>query len=108
MSDSNLSAMSSLGVAQEVTANNVANVNTDGFKASSVVFEAGPNDQGTFVAAINQSTNAGPMINGVQGSNTDLGTEMVDMMTTGGAFSANATFIRVSEEMTGHLLNMIV
>ncbi len=107
MSDSNLSALSSLGTAQEVSANNIANVNSDGFKASSVVLETGPNDQGVFVAAINESTNAGPMLDGVEGSNTDLGTEMVDMMTTGHAFSANAAAIRTTEEMTGHLLNMI-
>lgn len=107
MSDTNLSALSALGTVQEVSANNIANVNTDGFKASSVVLESGMNDQGVFVASINQSTNAGPIIGGVEGSNTDLATEMVDMMTTSHAFSANATAIRVSEQMTGHLLNMI-
>ncbi len=107
MSDSNLSALSSLGTAQEVSANNIANMNTDDFKSSSVVLETGPNDQGVFVAAINESTNAGPIVNGVEGSNADVGTEMVDMMTTSRAFSANATFIRASEEMTGHILNMI-
>jgi flagellar basal-body rod protein FlgC len=32
---------------------------------------------------------------------------MVDMITTSRAFEANTTFIRASEEMTGHLLNMI-
>lgn len=107
MSDTNLSALSAFGVAQQVSANNIANVNTDGFKASSVVLESGPEDQGVRVGAINESTNAGPMVNGVEGSNTDIGSEMVDMITTGHAFSANVATIRASEEMTGHLLNMI-
>jgi len=107
MSDTNLSALSAMGVAQQVSANNIANVSTDGFKASSVAFESGPKDQGVRVAAINESTNAGPMINGVEGSNTDIGTEMVGMITTRHAFSANVATIRASEEMTGHLLNMI-
>ncbi len=108
MSDTNISAMSALATTQEVSANNVANVSTEGFKASSVALESGPEGQGVNVAAIQQSTNAGPMVEGVEGSNTDVGTEMVDMMTTGHAFSANAAVIRTSEEMTGHLLNMSV
>ena len=107
MSDTNLSALSALGTAQAVSANNVANVNTDGFKASSVNLESGPDGQGVRVGAINESTNAGPVIGDVEHSNTDLGTEMVDMMTTSRAFSANVAAVRVSEEMTGHLLNMI-
>jgi flagellar basal-body rod protein FlgC len=43
----------------------------------------------------------------VETSNTDIGREMVDMITTSRAFEANTTFIRADEEMTGHLLNMI-
>lgn len=107
MSDTNLSALSALGTAQQVSANNLANVNTDGFKASTVALESGPEGQGVQVAAVLQSTNAGPMIGVVEGSNTDIGTEMVGMMKTGHAFSANVAAIRVSEEMTGHLLDMI-
>lgn len=107
MSDSNLSAMNSLGVAQQVSANNIANVNTDGFKASSVALESGPHDQGVRVAAIQESSTPGAVVNGVETSNTDIGNEMVDMIQTGHAFSANVASIRASEEMTGHLLNMI-
>ncbi|BCS86791.1 flagellar basal body rod protein FlgC [Pseudodesulfovibrio sediminis] len=107
MSDTNLSALSALGTTQQVSANNIANVNTEEFRSSSVVLESGPGDQGVRVAAIRESTNPGPMINGVEMSNTDIGREMVDMIQTGRAFSANTTFIRASEEMTGHLLNMI-
>ncbi len=107
MSEVNLSAMGSLGIVQQVSANNVANVSTEGFKASSVALESGPEGQGVRVGGIFESTNAGPEVNGVEMSNTDVGTEMVDMMTTGHAFSANAAVIRASEEMTGHLLDMI-
>lgn len=107
MMDTNLSALSSFGTAQQVSANNIANMNTDGFKASSVHLESGPQDQGVRVSSIQESTNAGPIIDGVEGSNTDVATEMVDMMKTGHAYSANAAVIRGSEEMTGYLLNMI-
>jgi flagellar basal-body rod protein FlgC len=107
MSDINLSALSALGTVQQVSANNIANVNTDGFEASRVALESGPEGQGVEVGAILQSTNAGAMVDGVEASNTDIGTEMVGMMKTSHAFSANVAAIRVSEEMTGHLLDMI-
>ncbi|MGE4192287.1 MAG: flagellar basal body rod protein FlgC [Pseudodesulfovibrio sp.] len=107
MSDTNVSALSALSTVQEVSANNIANVNTDGFKASSVVLESGPGDQGVEVAAIRESSTPGSMIDGVETSNTDIGREMVGMISTSRAFEANTTFIRASEEMTGHLLNMI-
>jgi len=107
MSDTNLSALSAFGTEQQVTANNIANMNTDGFKASSVVLESGPGDQGVRVGAINESTASGPFIDGVEGSNTDVASEMVGMIKTSNAFSANVAAVRVSEQMTGHLLNMI-
>ncbi|MBI9078985.1 MAG: flagellar basal body rod protein [Pseudodesulfovibrio sp.] len=107
MSDTNLSALSSLAVVQQVSANNIANVNTDGFKSSSVMLESGPGDQGVRVAAIHENTRSGPMVNEVEGSNTDIATEMVGMIRTGHAFSANIAAIRVSEEMNGHLVNMM-
>lgn len=107
MSDVNISALTALSTVQEVTANNIANVNTDGFKASSVNLASGPGDQGVEVASITESTTPGAMVNGVETSNTDIGREMVDMITTGRAFEANTTFVRAAEEMTGHLLNMI-
>lgn len=107
MSEANLSALDALGTVQQVSANNVANVSTDEFKASSVALESGPGGQGVNVAAIHETSNPGPMIDGVEGSNTDVGNEMVDMMRTGHAISANTAVIRSSEEMTGHLLNMI-
>lgn len=107
MSDSNLSALTAMSTRQEVTANNIANVNTDGFKSSSVALETGPGGQGVRVSAIQESSAPGAVVNGIETSNTDLAGEMVDMITTGHAFSANAVAIRASEEMTGHLLNMI-
>jgi flagellar basal-body rod protein FlgC len=95
MSDANISALSALGTVQQVSANNVANVNTDGFAAGSVTLESGPGGQGVRVGDIRE------------GGATDPATEMVTMMRTENAFSANTTAIRASEEMTGHLLNMI-
>jgi flagellar basal-body rod protein FlgC len=107
MSDTNLSALSALSTVQHVSANNIANVNTDGFSASSVTLESGPADQGVRVGSIRESSARGPSMGGVEGSNTDIGAEMVGMIRTGHAFSANVAAVRASEDMTGHLLNMI-
>lgn len=107
MSDSNLSALSALSTRQEVTANNIANVSTEGFKASSVALETGPDGEGVRVGAIQESSTPGALVGGMEMSNTDLAGETVDMITTSHAFSANVAAIRASEEMTGHLLNMI-
>ena len=107
MSDSSLMALDAFSTVQAVSANNIANVNTDEFRASSVALESGPGGQGVEVAAIQESTTPGSFVGGVETSNVDLGREMVDMIRTGHAFSANTAFIRASEEMTGHLLNMV-
>ncbi|MEF2230490.1 MAG: flagellar basal body rod C-terminal domain-containing protein [Pseudodesulfovibrio sp.] len=107
MSEANLSALSAMGVAQQVSADNIANVNTDGFHASSAAYETGPEGMGVRLADIRESTAPGPFVDGAEGSNTDIATEMVDMIVTGHGFSANVAAIRVGEEMTGHLLDMI-
>ncbi|WFS63774.1 flagellar basal body protein [Pseudodesulfovibrio thermohalotolerans] len=107
MSDVNISALTALSTVQEVSANNIANVNTDGFRASSVSLESGPEGRGVEVASITESSVPGVMVDGVETSNTDIGREMTDMIGTGHAFSANTAFVRAQEEMTGHLLNLI-
>ena len=57
------SALSSLGVVMQVTANNIANVNTDGFKASRVVLMSGPyQDEGVQVGAIYRDMSPGPAV----------------------------------------------
>ncbi|GAB7022457.1 flagellar basal body protein [Salidesulfovibrio brasiliensis] len=101
-------AVSAASVAQQVGANNIANVNTDEFKASSVAFEEGPGGNGVRVSDIRRDDSPGPVINGVEGSNTDIGREMVGLMRNEHMVGANAAVVRAHEEMTGHLLNMVV
>jgi flagellar basal-body rod protein FlgC len=111
-------------VAQQVSANNVANVSTEGFQSSRVDLEetaAG----GVAVADIRQSSEAGPLLSSerletnaygqvesvptsVMGSNTDIGKEMVDMMVNQAAFGANVSAVRTWDQMTGALLDMVV
>ena len=46
----------------QTTANNIANVNTNGFRASHVVLETGPNDEGVRVGAIYRDMQPGPAV----------------------------------------------
>ncbi|WP_147821915.1 flagellar basal body rod C-terminal domain-containing protein [Salidesulfovibrio onnuriiensis] len=106
--DVNLSALSAHASVHQVAANNIANVNTDGFQASRANLESGPSDQGVRVASLTRDTSPGAVFEGRETSNVDLGREMVSMMTTENAYAANASVVRANDEMTGYLLNMMV
>ena len=120
----NVQALQAISYSQQVAANNVANMNTDGFHSSRVEFETGPNGQGVQVQDIFENTSAGPLVPGgeyvetdegrryeemlVEGSNTDLATEMVQMIENDHAFAANAAALHTSMDMTGVIINMMV
>jgi flagellar basal-body rod protein FlgC len=124
--DSNLSALMAFGTGMAVTANNVANVNTEGFKSSAVTLETGANDQGVRVAAIEKNESAGPLIPEpqqvlneqtgyaetqqvyVEGSNTDLAREMVNLNVYQNSYSANIAAIKAQNEMQGVVLDLKV
>ena len=128
-----LSAMDAFGTSMAVTANNVANMNTDEFRASDVRLQTGPASQngqggqerGVQVAEIRQSTTEGPqrmdlrrVVNEdgsvsveqgiVEGSNTDVAKEMTTMITDRRAFEANAAVVRARDDMTGVLVDRFV
>lgn len=125
-----LSALDAFGTSMAVTANNVANMNTDEFRASDVRLQTGSADQsgqeqGVQVAEIRQSTTEGPLRMDlrrevhedgsvsveqglVEGSNTDVAKEMVNMITDQRAFEANAAVVRARDEMTGILVDRFV
>ena len=98
-------AMNVFGLSQSVTANNIANINTDGFKSSHLDMKTGPDGIGVRVAAINSPTSAESM---TQGSNTDLTREMTTMIQDKHAFNANAKAINTASETTGYLMDLIV
>lgn len=57
------SAFSALDVVMQTTANNIANINTDGFKASRVVLMSGPyQDEGVQVGALYRDMSPGPAV----------------------------------------------
>lgn len=112
MYDASVQALSVLGVAAAVTANNVANMNTPGFKASRADLASGPGDQGVRVAAITPDDTPGPLVPEggrlTEGSNTDLVRELTTLMGTETAYGANAAVIQTGQELSGAILDLIV
>ncbi len=124
--DNNLSALSAFGTSLAVSANNVANINTEGFKASQAALETGPQDQGVRVAEIRRDESPGPLVQSLQrvedpdtgridtqwqyveGSNTDLARETVNMITAQRAYEANIDAARTMLDAEGSLLNEII
>ena len=126
-----ISALKTHQIKMDVTAHNVANVNTNGFKSSSVTFkdahpqtiqEAGaagngrgginPMQVGNGVAASSIGKNEAPGAmmseNGdiFEMSNTNLTKELTDMITTQRGFEANVKTIKTADEMLEELTKL--
>ncbi|GAB6176428.1 flagellar basal body rod C-terminal domain-containing protein [Desulfobaculum senezii] len=103
------SALSAFSTAQAVTANNIANVNTEEFMPSRTDFEERPDYSGVAVADISQEGSAVPTAGGVlpspAPSQTDLAVEMTTLMSNQRAFEASAAVVRTQDEMLGTLLD---
>ena len=119
------SALSAFSTSMAVTANNVANINTDGYKSQDARLETGPDGQGVRVSAIVRDDSPGgyqpesvsgynqagvyePSAGLVETSNVDLARQTVDMIQTSRAFEANVVTIRSQDQMLGTLLDMRV
>lgn len=100
MSDASSISAQALGVfgtALDVTAHNIANVSTEGYRSYSTNLADGQNGRGVQVADIARAKEPG----------VDVATEMVGLIQTSDAYSANATMLRTADETTGYLLNAI-
>lgn len=113
----NVQALQAIGVSQQVAANNVANMNTDGFQPSRVDLETGPGGQGVRVQDVVEISSAGqqaateelpPDEAALEPSATDLATEMTQMIENEHAFAANVAAIRTDAEMAGAVIDMMV
>ena len=96
MSDINNIAMSALhafGTGQQVTANNLANVNTDGFKASKVEFR----DNGAAGVAVSVSRTE---------DTVDISREATSLISNASGFKANLTTIKTADEMAKELFSL--
>jgi flagellar hook protein FlgE len=87
----------------DVTANDVANVNTAGFRPSRVDAAEAPDRSGAVVESIRPSDTAPPP--GLSG--TDLAEEMTDLVVAAAAFRVNAGALRAQYVTTGYLLDVL-
>jgi flagellar basal-body rod protein FlgC len=108
-----LSALSAFQKKMDFTANNVANVNTDGFKKSRVTMQEGDNVgvratvQQIETPGIIMETIRNDGIEDIESSNVDLAEEITEMIPTKAAYSANTKTIKTQDEMLGALLDLL-
>ena len=107
-----LSALQAYGTRMASTGNNIANMNTEGFKKGRVLLS---DQQPQGVRVRNEKVNTpGPQVmeetpNGaemIEQSNVDLSEELPEMMLNQHAFSANLKTLQAADEMTRSLLDI--
>ena len=105
-------ALNAFSTKVQANANNIANVNTAGYKKTEVTLASVPPNG---VKANSQKVNtAGPLAlqdtsNGtkeVEMSNVDLGQEIPEMNTNSLMYQANLKTLKTSDQMIGSLLNI--
>ncbi len=118
-------ALRAISQSQNVTANNIANINTNEFKASRLDLETGPEGRGVRPAQIVEDATPGPPVpvqqvfendQGrmeqreavVEGSNTDLVREISQMILDERAFEANARTVRTHDRLAGNIIDILV
>ncbi len=99
-----------------VSAHNIANVNTDGYKKSRAVIESNPAGQPE--VKVSESNAAGPVVQEPEGlpggkrtrelSNVDFAEEFIQTTMAGYGYRANASIVRVQDEMVGTILDILV
>jgi flagellar basal-body rod protein FlgC len=96
----------------DVAANNIANVNTDGFKKSRAVLqEADPSGVVVTISRVNTPGSPIPSMEGSgeirESSNVDLAEEIVDLHTAKYGFQANLKTLKTEDEMLGSLFDIL-
>ena len=94
---SNVSSIQAHQTMMNTNANNVANVNTDGFVPTDTRMSG---DKSSVTANIRKADDTGSLK-----SQTDLAKEIPDQMIVGNVTAANVTAIRTQDEMLGTLLD---
>lgn len=96
INSSALSAIAAYGTGLNVTANNIANMNTQGFKPTSATMNEDVN--GGVKVTLSQSQDAG----------VDIAKEMVDMIIGKDVIKANIKSLQTEDQMLKSLINMKV
>lgn len=120
-----VTALNAFGVGTQVTAHNLANVLTEGFRAGRTTYMDLPHYSGVAAHVQNGLGPSGPLIPApglprdpatpawvpkgfVEGSNTDVATEMVNLIVTSRGYQANAKVVPTVDSMLGTVINMKV
>lgn len=119
-SQGTLSALRAFDIKSQVTANNVANVNTDEFKKSRVdlmegraggvevsISKPGSPEKGNGALESPPLLLSGNGTDEKEPSNVDIAEEMVNMMTTEKFYSANTKMVQSRDDMLGTVIDMI-
>jgi flagellar basal-body rod protein FlgC len=100
-SNASLSALNAYADRSAVTANNVANVNTDGYQAS----QGNTVETATGGVKLEISSTGAQSTNGT--NNVDITKETVDKITTEAAQAANVEVAKLQDQNLGTLLDLI-
>jgi flagellar basal-body rod protein FlgC len=87
------SALQAYGTSLQVTANNMANLNTDNFKASRATFQE------------NKAGGVNVSVAGTQDS-VDISREATNLLSDRNSFKANLNVIKTADDMTKDLLSI--
>ena len=87
------SALKAFGTSQRVTANNLANLNTENFKTSKVTLQE------------KESGGVSATVSGTE-DQVDISREATNLMTNTHGFKANLKVLTAADEMTKELLNI--
>ncbi|MFP4167915.1 MAG: flagellar biosynthesis protein FlgG [Desulfonatronovibrionaceae bacterium] len=121
----NVSALRAASLSQQITANDVANINTNEYRSKRLDLESGPEGRGVRPAAVRENTSPGPSVEELQtyedeqgrvrqrqarveGSNTDLAEETVQMIEDEVYMQSNAEAIAAHHRATGNVLDILV
>lgn len=111
--NSTLSALQAYRKSMRVTANNIANVNTEEFKKSRATMKEGPN--GGVEVDVQKVNTPGHRYQELQGdqmveketSNVNLEEELPDLMVTKHTYEANLKVLQTRDKMLGSMLDII-
>ncbi len=111
--DSGSSAISAFSVKMNVTANNLANVNSDGFKKNRTTFKEGffggvePNVDQVNTPGFTKPIADNGELQTIEASNVDIAEEISESISTLSGYKANLKSIQVYDEMLGTLLDTL-
>jgi flagellar basal-body rod protein FlgC len=103
-----LSGLTSGSILLANSANNIANLNSRGFKSARVNLQETPDKQGVQVGSITKDQSPGGVDeNGDEQSNTDLPGEIVQLRIGSMLYNSNAQVVNVGLAMLGTLLDVV-